>query len=79
MSYSTRAYVKGDDPMYRSVTPYEEWFYTRDERNNLVREKTGNILHRYAGPYTTVGAAKRSRGPGGWVEVCHPVWEKLEE
>lgn len=79
MSYSTRAYVKGDDPMYRAVTPYEEGFWTRDDCNNLVWEKTGKILHRFYGPYTTVGAAKRQRGPGGWVEVCRPVWEKLEE
>jgi hypothetical protein len=66
MSSTTRAYVKGDDPMYRSVTP--------------VPESPLRIAGvRYAGPYTTVGAAKRSRGPGGWVEVCRPVWEKLED
>jgi hypothetical protein len=79
MSSTTRAYVKGDDPMFRSVTPYEESFWARDAQGFLVREGTGKTLYRYAGPYTTVGAAKRSRGTGGWVEVCHPVWEKLEE
>jgi hypothetical protein len=70
MSSTTRAYVKGDDPMYRSVTPYT---YT-------TRAFGGETVHgvRYAGPYATVGPAKASRGPGGWVEVCRPVWEKLE-
>lgn len=79
MSSTTRAYVKGDDPMYRSVTPYEETFWSRDGSGGLTREKTGKTLCRYAGPYSTVGAAKRSKGTGGWVEVCHPVWERLEE
>lgn len=79
MSSTTRAYVESDNPMYRAVTPYEEGFYTRDSANNLRWEKTGKILHRFCGPYTTVGAAKRMRGTGGWVEVCRPVWEKLEE
>ena len=65
--------------MFRSVTPYEEVGYDRDEDGNFVRVKTGRILHRYAGPYATVGPAKAARGPGGWIEVCHPVWEKLEE
>lgn len=74
-----RAYVKGNDLMYRSVTPYDEGFWTRDSEGNVIREKTGGTAYRYAGPYTTVGAAKRSRGPGGWVEVCRPVWERLEE
>lgn len=75
-----RNYVKGNDPMYRAVTPYEEFFWTRDERGNLVREGTGRTLYRYTGPYTTAGAAKRSRGPGGWVEVIRePAWERLEE
>lgn len=79
MGYRTRNYVTGDNPMYRSVTPYEEGFYGRDELNNLRWEKTGRILHRYAGPYATVGPAKAARGDGGWIEVCHPVWERLEE
>jgi hypothetical protein len=70
MSGYTREYVKGDNPMFRSVTPYS-WI-SRD--TGCAHEEM-----RYAGPYTTIGAAKRSRGPGGWVEVCHPVWEKLEE
>jgi hypothetical protein len=74
MSSTTRAYVKGDDPMYRSVTPYEERVWDREAGYT----PTGKTLYRYAGPYTTVGAAKRSRGTGGWVEVCRPVWEKLE-
>jgi hypothetical protein len=70
MSNTTRAYVKGDDPMYRSVTPY-----------SYTPRLGGNTIHtvRYAGPYATVGPAKASRGPGGWVEVCHPIWEKLED
>jgi hypothetical protein len=69
MSGYTRDYVKGDNPMYRSVTPYS-WV----NHTGCLHEEM-----RYAGPYTTVGAAKRSRGPGGWVEICRPVWEKLEE
>lgn len=79
MSGYTREYVKGDDPMYRSVTPYS---YRGMVRNPDTQEwEPGETIHsvRYAGPYTTVRAAKRSRGPGGWVEVCNPVWEKLEE
>lgn len=80
MSYRTRSYVKGNDPMYRAVTPYEERTWVRDELGNLRSEPTGRTLYRYAGPYTTEGAAKRQRGPGGWVEVIlRPAWEKLEE
>lgn len=70
MSSTTRAYVKSDNPMYRSVTPYS--WVNRD--TGCTHEEM-----RYAGPYATVGPAKAARGPGGWVEVCHPVWEKLEE
>lgn len=73
MSSFTRAYVKGDDPMYRAVEPYSYWYTNEDGE----RARGGGT--RYAGPYTTVGAAKRARGTGGWVEVCHPVWERLED
>lgn len=77
MGYRTRSYVKGDDPMYRAVTPYAEHRWNPDTR---ASEPTGRTLYRYAGPYTTEGAAKRQRGPGGWVEVIlRPAWEKLEE
>jgi hypothetical protein len=75
MSSTTRAYVKGDDPMYRSVTPYQ--YYALKEPSTGERELIKGV--RYAGPYATIGPAKASRGPLGWVEVCHPVWEKLEE
>lgn len=73
MSSRTRSYVKGDSPMYRAVTPWSYW-YTNQEGERAL---TSGI--RYAGPYTTPGAAKRMRGTGGWVEVCYPVWERLEE
>jgi hypothetical protein len=69
MSSYTRAYVKGDDPMYRAVTEYR-W----TDREGKLHWET-----RYAGPYATVGPAKAARGDGGWIEVCHPVWERLEE
>jgi len=70
MSGYGRNYVKGDDPMYRAV-----WV------NSWVDRDTGCVheVTRYAGPYATKGAAKAQRGSRGWVEVCHPVWEKLEE
>lgn len=74
MSGYTREYVKGDDPMYRSVTPFDHRW-----RGGAWEHADNAVGVRYAGPYTTVGAAKRSRGTGGWVEVCRPVWEKLEE
>ena len=72
-----RNYVKGNDPMYRAVTPYAEHRWNPEKR---ASEPTGRTLLRYAGPYTTEGAAKRQRGPGGWVEVIlEPAWERLEE
>lgn len=76
-----RNYVRGDDPMYRAVTPYT---YTPQRFNWDTKEyeATGPEEHRvsYRGPYTTLGAAKRQRGPGGWVEVIRePAWERLEE
>lgn len=77
MSAYGREYVRGDDPMYRAVTPYAEQRWNHEERRS---EPTGRTLYRYAGPYTTEGAAKRQRGPRGWVEVIlHPAWERLEE
>lgn len=79
MSSTTRNYVTGDNPMYRAVTPYS-YRQTVLNRETGQYEK-GDLIHgtRYAGPYATVGPAKANRGPGGWVEVCHPVWERLEE
>ncbi len=73
MSSRTRNYVNGDNPMYRSVTPYSYW------STNVDGERAMESGTRYAGPYASIGAAKRMRGTGGWVEVCNPVWEKLEE
>jgi len=72
-----RNYVKGNDPMYRAVTPYPERRWNQEEQRS---EPTGRTLYRYAGPYTTKGAAKRQRGSGGWVEVIlNPAWERLED
>lgn len=72
-----RNYVEGNDPMYRAVTPYMEYRWNYEKG---CSEPTGRTLYRYTGPYTTAGAAKRSRGPGGWVEVIRePAWERLEE
>jgi hypothetical protein len=65
-----RNYVRGDSPMYRAV--WVRRWVNRD--TGCVHEETS-----YAGPYSTLGPAKRMRGPGGWVEVCYPQWQKLEE
>lgn len=63
MSNTTRNYVRGSDPMYRAVVEYP----------------TGRIG--YFGPYSTLAAAKRQRSKAypSWVEVCRPIWERLEE
>lgn len=83
MGSTVRDYVKGDDPMYRAVVPYTHTpkRYNRETRQYEVTGPTEHRVH-YRGPYASLGAAKRQRGPrggGGWVEVCRPVWEKLEE
>lgn len=75
MSGRTRAYIRGDDVMYRSVTPVAVRKWNETTRDY---EPTGEIRYRYVGPYSTRGPAMASRGPGGWVEVCQPVWEKAE-
>lgn len=65
-----RNYVTGDSPMYRAVW-VARW---KDRDTGCTHEEI-----RYAGPYATKRAAKGQCGPGGWVEVCHLVWERLEE
>jgi hypothetical protein len=76
MGYHKRNDVEGNNPMYRSVTPYKDRVWDPEHK---TYERTGATLLRYAGPYATVGPAKAARGEGGWIEVCHPVWERLEE
>jgi len=74
MSSRTRSYVKGDNPMYRAVTPFDHRW-----RGGAWVHADNAVGVRYAGPYSTKGAAKGQCGKGGWVEVCYPVWERLEE
>lgn len=70
-----RNYVQGNNEMYRAVTPYEVTYWDREKMGWVG---TGEIRHRYAGPYATRGPAKAQCGKGGWVEVCYPTWEKLD-
>lgn len=74
MSGYGRNYVSGDNPMYRAVNPYDHRW-----RGGAWATADNSVGVRYAGPYATKGAAKGQCDPGGWVEVCRPVWEKLEE
>lgn len=71
MSSTTRDYVRGNDPMWRSVTPVTVRVWNEDIRDY---EPTGEIWYRYAGPYSTRGPAMASRGPDGWIEKCEPIW-----